>query len=110
MADRVERALAAGVQAARLDLAEHEDRPVESDDVELAPAGPVVTLDDLESAPGQMVGRELFPELPEPMTGVVAHTRHATDRLVARGWRDVTIFSKATPGACGDLARPVTHR
>ena len=69
-----------GVQAARLDLAEHQVAPSNADDVELAPPGPVVALDDLESAPAQVVGGELLAELPEAMAGVVAHALDARDR------------------------------
>ena len=45
--------------------------PSKADDVELAPSRPVVALDDLESAPGQVVGGELLAELTEAMAGVV---------------------------------------
>ena len=85
VANRVKGAPGRGVEFSCLDLGEHERRAVERDDVELAPAGSVVALDDLESAPGQVVGRELFPQLAEAMAGVVTSGREQpiTAALVA---------------------------
>lgn len=69
----------------RLDLAEHQRPAVERDEVELAPARTVVALDDVEAAPGQMLGRELLAELTEAVAKVAAHPVDATRRRVTRG-------------------------
>src|ERR1700729_589669 len=70
---RLERAAGVGGQTARLHFAECECPAVERDDVQLAPAGPVVALDDRETSANQMLGGELLADLAEAMTEVGAH-------------------------------------
>ena len=71
---RVERTARAGGQTAGLDLTERERVPVEGDDVQLAPPGPVIALDDLKSSADEMLGGELFARLPKAGFEVVART------------------------------------
>ena len=71
-AQALERAPAGG-QADRFDLAECERCAVVGDDVELSPAGAVITFDDLESEAGQMLGGEALAVLAESVAEVGAH-------------------------------------
>ncbi len=81
-------------RAACLDLAERERRAVARDDVELAPAGAVIALDDLKPAPGEVLNGELLAELTEPLTAIWSHAgrRYAEtcDTWVTRRANSVT--------------------
>lgn len=57
---RIEWAHAGGSEPGGLDLAEDERVAVEGNEVELAPPGAVVALDDLESTPAQMLSGDLL--------------------------------------------------
>ena len=65
---RLERVALARAQPPRLHLAERQRLAVEGDDVQLAPAGPVVALDDLKAALDQVLGREVLAG-PAELTG-----------------------------------------
>src|SRR5947209_16177091 len=71
--DRLQR-VGAGAPA-RLDLAEGQRGPVEGDDVELAPARPVVALDDLKAAALQVCRCQLLADVAEAPARVAAHTQ-----------------------------------
>ena len=107
---RVERAAAAGGDAARLDFAKCEHSAVERDDVQLAPAGSVVALDDRETSADQMLGGELLADLAEAMTRgrLLMPLTLRRDRVTC-GLRNVTIqehFAKLTDA---ELVHAVTH-
>ena len=95
---------------AGLDLAERQRAAVECDDVELAPAGAVVALDDLKAAPDQVLGGELLAELSEAAAGVVGHRADATPRS-RDTWvtRVLQLCAGDRRAGCAELAHRVTH-
>ena len=111
-ADRVERPCPRRPPTApRLDLAEHQHAAVEGDDVELAPAGAVVALDDLEAA----AGRDARRRAARP-SSVRARWRRSLPIAddATRGSRDTWVTQCANsvpsrPATCAELARAVTH-
>jgi hypothetical protein len=107
--DRLERTYPGVSEVACLHFAERQSAPVECDEIELAPSGAVVALDDLKAAPCEMVGGEAFAELTEPVTGVVAHEMDATPRAVTRGTRRVPIQRRPAGAPCAELEHGVTH-
>jgi hypothetical protein len=91
----------ATASVSRFDLTEGDRVPVKGDDVKLAPARPVVALEDRESAPSQVVYRQLLAGRAEVLARVGRHARRRYARA-SQAW--VT----AVPIPC-QLAGQKTH-
>src|SRR3954454_363262 len=79
--------------AARLDLDEHEIRPVADHEIELSVARAVVAREHLVAEALEVRGRQVLPLLPP----YVPDVRHAGDAMAAPGYVSVRECNKSAP-------------